>query len=449
MRKPTDPLTAESLSVHLRGLLPPRSRRLLLAYSGGRDSHVLLHLLSAARHTLGRQVSAIHINHGLHADAGAWAGHCREVCAALAVPLTVLEVAVDAAGRGLEAAARDARYTALKGLMEDGDCLLTAHHRDDQVETQWLHLLRGTGITGLGAMRPGAKLGPGYLLRPLLDWPRAALEQYAAAARLRWVEDSSNQDTELNRNFLRHEVLPLVRQRWPGLDQVVARNAAHWQDAVTVLDELARRDWQQCGAGVALRIPEMLMLSPARQRVLLRYWLQQRQAPMPSSRQLAEIERLARDRPRSGQGCVRWSGVALWRHRDHLSLQDGLDIRDPGTLAWPDPAQTLMVQGTGYQLSMQAVQGAGLKRAALAGKSLSVRLRQGGERCRLPGRQHHSTLKKLLQAASVPPWERSRMPLIYVDNELAAVADRWVCAPFAAGPDEPGWQLRWQAVHEN
>lgn len=449
MRKPADTLTAAALATRLYGLLPPNSRRVLVAYSGGRDSHVLLHALSAARTVLECKLVAVHVNHGLHSEAADWAAHCQQVCDTLEVPLTVLPVEVMVNGNGLEAAAREARYHALAQLMRAGDCVVTAHHRDDQVETQLLHLLRGTGVAGLGAMKPSSPLAPGYVVRPLLDWPRSALEAYAAEAQLHWINDSSNDDTHLNRNFLRHKVLPLLRQRWPALDQVVARNAAHWQDGADLLRQLAEQDRRQCADADTLRINSLMLLSPPRRRCLLRYWLQLQNATVPTTRHLAELERLVLQRPRSGQGCVRWSGCEVWRHKERLWLRSTSEILDPGVLVWRDPRQPLPIQGTGYQLSAQAVQDAGLSRAAIAGRVLTVRLRQGGERCLLPGRDHHSKVKKLLQDASMPPWERARLPLVYAGNELAAIADRWVCAPFAADSGEPGWKLHWQPATEN
>jgi len=420
----------------------PADVPLRVAYSGGLDSHVLLHALASLRARTLRQVSAIHVDHGLQPQSGQWAEHCERVCRALDVPCAVERVRVTGMREhGLEDAARRARYAVFARLLAPGDVLLTAHQRDDQAETLLLQLLRGAGVHGLAAMPTLVPFARARLARPLLAFPRAALAAYAGVQRLDFIEDGSNRDTRFARNFLRARVLPVLTQRWPEAAAQLVRAARHSAQAVELLDEIADADLTQCNVDSALRISVMQTLSPGRQANLLRYWLRRRGVRAPAEPVLSQILGHVRQPPRSRHACVRWSDAEARLYRDTLTLSAPTPEPENEWEAVWDPAVPLTLPGTDVRLCARASVGKGLAQARLQHRPLRVRLRRGGERCRLPGHAHRHKLKKLLQAAGIAPWERARLPLVYVDGELAAVADRWVCEPYAAHAGEPSYEL--------
>jgi tRNA(Ile)-lysidine synthase len=417
-----------------------------VAYSGGVDSHVLLHALASIRASLGCRIGAVHVNHGLHEHAAEWETHCREVSRTLAVPFVSLRVdARAAAGESPEAAARAARYAALQDWLAPGDCLLTAQHQDDQAETLLLQLLRGSGVKGLAAMPVRADFGAGQLRRPLLDCARQALLAYARENDLDWIDDPSNQDTGLDRNFLRHRVVPELRERWPALSATLARSARHCAEATRALAQLAELDLAAVAGETAraLQVSGLQRLSMERRRNALRHWCMRQCGSTPST---AVVERMLTDVLAGrvdAEPCVRWGDHELRRYRDQVYLLGQAPLELPaGMLDWPLP-RPLVLPGDGGTLSVTTETGGGIRAAAVAGNLLQVGFRHGGERCRPGGRRHHHALKKLFQEHGVLPWERSRIPLIYIGNELAAVAGLWVCEPFCAGAGEPGLAIHW------
>lgn len=422
---------------------------LKIAYSGGLDSHVLLHALVALRETHPLRLNAVHVDHGLSPLSAAWSRHCVAVCEALQVPLVLETVQVQShSGEGREAAARRARYAALARHVGPDDVLLTAHHQDDQAETLLLQLLRGAGVQGLAGMRAATRFSAGRHLRPLLDVGRSALRHYAESAGLQWIEDPSNADVGYRRNLLRHEVLPLLTQQWPQATALLARAAQHAGDAAELLNELAAADLSGCygqDTTTVLSVSAVLSLSPARQRNVLRYWLRTRGFLAPSTQHLEALVCQLADTPRTGHGRFTWPGTEMHRYRDQLHVMTPLTSLPPGLDVIWDLERPLALPQLGGRLQAVAVQGQGISRARLAGTAVRVRTRRGGEVCRLPGRAHHHKLKKLLQDQGVVPWRRDRLPLIYCGDQLVAVADLWVCAPYAAAAEEAGWQIQWQA----
>lgn len=407
-----------------------RAPALHVAFSGGLDSTVLLHLLVDLRQRQSLPaLHAIHVHHGLQAAADAWPQHCREVCAALGVPLRVRHVQVPA-GASVEQAARQARYAVFTEMLGVGEWLLSAQHRDDQAETLLLRLLRGAGVRGLAAMAPRRRLGQGYLLRPLLDVPRAALEAYARRHGLRWIEDPSNQDEQFARNFLRAQVLPLLRSRWPQAASSLARSAAHLSEAQQLLDELAAQDLHSARVPSEfawLDLPNLTLaplagLSPARQRNALRHWL----APLsrlPDTDHWAGWEDL-RDAGAAAHPRWRLTDGELHRAAGHLWWLAGDWLQAPvGVTAWDDPGQSLVLPGNG-QLRFDG--------AAPSG-ALQVRYRQGGEVMQVPGRGQRD-LKRLLNERGVPGFVRNRLPLLFQGDQLLAVASlEGLDCPFPGG----------------
>jgi tRNA(Ile)-lysidine synthase len=417
-----------------------------VAYSGGVDSHVLLHALAALRPLLPCPVAAVHVNHGLQANAGAWDRHCRAVCDHLKVIYAPLQVdARPAAGESREAAARAARYAVLENWLPPGHYLLMAQHQDDQAETVLLQLLRGSGVKGLAAMPRLRAFGDGYLLRPLLDCPHAALLEYARVNRLAWVDDPSNEDISLDRNLLRHHVLPLLRRRWPALSATLSRSARHCAEAAQLLEQIAEQDASMLldGSQDTVLVSRLVHLPAERQVNVLRHWLRRKVGRSPSA---AVLERVVHELLRCREdavACVRWGGFELRRYRDRLHLLPRLRVCErPASLEWRPEVALKLPRGGGI-LHARRETGVGVRASALLGAHLRVSWRRGGESCRPAGRRHHHTLKKLFQEYGIPPWERECIPLVYIGTELAAVADLWVCEPFNAGADECGYVIRW------
>jgi len=416
---------------------------LCVAYSGGIDSSVLLQLLVELRAERPFDLQAIHVNHGIHADADEWEKLCLRNCKQLGVPLVIERVSVQNRGEGIEAAARAARYQALeKHITSASYVLLTAHHQEDQAETLLLHLVRGSGVSGLAAMPATRAFGKGRLVRPLLQFSRAELVDYAKYQGLKWVEDGSNADPEIRRSFLRQEIFPKLIQHWPGTIKALNRTARHMAEADTLLQELGEADRLAClhEDGSSLSLAKLAVLSVERQQNLLRQWCRVNGFAMPSTSRVDELCRLVRNPPATASAEVFLGDTWACLYRDRLSLEQLEPAGLPEDLDW-DLSSSASARFGPFRLTVSESVGAGLARSRIGNRVLVTR-RQGGERCRLPGYTHHTTLKNLFQQHGIAPRERDRLPLLYVGDELAAIGDRWVCEPYAARKDEPSWELK-------
>lgn len=421
---------------------------LKVAFSGGLDSCVLLHALCHLRESLGLSLHAVHVDHGLHPDSSGWARRARQTCDRLKIPCAVERVQVThVREHGLEDAARRARYACLSRHVSQGEVLLTAHQADDQAETVLLQLLRGTGVHGLAAMPAMTAFHAGRLARPLLGFTRGQLAAYARREKLEWIDDTSNNDPRFSRNYLRHQVFPLLEAHWPEVSRRIARLAGMAAEAAELLDNLAESDWSVCrGAQEArLSVGALRGLPTPRQRNLVRYWLRRQGFLAPTAMHLDQVLTQVMRDPRSNRAVIRWAGIEVCRYRDELIALRPRGATDSGWRIHWNLTDPLEIPGVGF-LRAEKSQGDGLSCERVGQLPIIVGLRQGGEICRLPGRAHHHKLKKLLQEAGIPPWERNRLPLVYVNGELAAIGDRWVCEPYAARANEPGWKLRLDPV---
>jgi len=432
----------ENLLEILRGL--PAAPRYWVAFSGGLDSTVLLHALTENKTVLPGQLRAAHVNHHIHRDAAHWQTHCERLCASLGVPLESQSVEVrPAKGESLEAAAREERYRALESLLQPGDMLLTAQHADDQLETFLLQALRGAGVRGLAAMPLTAPFGGGLLARPLLAFTREELETWARGRKLARIEDPSNADRSLDRNYLRHEVLLLLKARWPSAAATVGRSARHAAEAAEMLKAMAAEDWSHHGPGETLPVAALERLPEPRARNLVRYWLELRGLPLPPSHKLAELLRqagAAEDR----NPCVDWEGAEVRRFGGQLYAQRPLPPSPGEFLLKPGVVRDLG-EGLGA-LQLVPVAGEGIRAALCGREGLRVAFRSGGESCRPAGKAHARPLKKWLQEMHVVPWLRDRLPLIYSEGagpELLAVAGLFACEPHLAAPGEAGLRIEW------
>lgn len=422
--------------------LSPSPGPVLVGFSGGLDSSVLLHALAAVPGQRQAGLRAIHVDHGLQPAAANWAEHCRHICAGLALELDVVRVQVDtAAGLGLEAAARQARRRAFAAALRPGERLALAHHRDDQAETFLLRALRASGPDALGAMQPLVAFATGWLWRPLLTLPRACLRDWAEAHALHWIDDPSNADPRLDRNFLRHHVLPLLRQRWPQADAALATSAGLCAQAGVLLQQ---EDQALLAAATmadgSLAVARLAALPPARQARLLRRWLTVAAAPPLPASGIAPLQALIARRPSDAEAGFAWQGHAVRRWHDALHL---LRLPLPAlpadwSASWDGHAPLALPDGGRLMLEIPTNEG--------FGQPLTVRARRGGERIVLPGRTHSHPLKQALQDAGIPPWQRTRLPLLCDPQtpERVLAAGPLLSEQLAAWLQARGAHLHWK-----
>ena len=415
------------------------SPRLVIAFSGGLDSCVLLHLLADCKKTLPFQLSAHHVNHGLSPNADAWADFCTETCAKLNISLTIFKVKVEQnSGLGVEATARAARYQALSSA--DADFICLAHHQDDQAETLLLQLARGAGVKGLAGMGAINE----KLLRPLLDTPRASLEAYASANKLAWIEDESNADTKFDRNFMRHEILPNLAKQYPAIKQTISRSAAHLAEASVLLDDLAQLDatdaLKQNMQQLSLQI--LVSLNPARASNLVRWWLAQNQLTMPSQQQLLQIVQQLLGAKADAAIQIKVSdSLTVRRYQGYAYLVPDIAVSEPINLLWQ--GEECMILPDNSRLVFTQKMGEGFALNRVKNIKLRIKNREGGERFKPELGRPYRSLKQVLQTHAMPPWQREQLPLIFMDETLVIIPNVGVDANLQASNDEMGLVVNW------
>jgi len=432
----------QHLANFLQTLVIP-GQTLVIALSGGLDSRVLLHLLASLQKKLGYQLRAVHVHHGLSPNAEQWAQFCRTICHEVAVPIDVMYVKVaQDSGLGIEAAARNARYQALFENSEQNYIAL-AHHQDDQAETLLLQLLRGAGAKGLAAMASVDQKR--RLLRPLLDVSRHQLEVYAQAHGLSWIKDESNQDQHYDRNFVRHQVMPVLAQRFPAVSQNLARSASHLAETSALLDALAALDAEIVITHQQMNVAALSQLSDPRARNLLRWWLAQQDQPLPSTSRLQEmLHQLLSAKSDAALKVAVDAANDVWlrRYQGWAYIQKNTEAL-PIAMIWQGEPELLLPDGS--RLLFERTLGTGLAVERLGINKLRVANRAGGERFKPDWVRPTRTLKHLLQEAHIPPWQREHLPLIYWDETLAIVPGIGVACELQARPDEWGLVVYLQA----
>jgi len=422
----------------------PRGARLTLGLSGGVDSTVLLDVL--ARRSSRYGLACLHVNHGISPNAAAWARFCRHLAAEYGLPCRVKKV--DLApyrSLGREGAARAARYAAFDA--ERTDFVVLAQHRDDQAETVLLQLLRGAGLSGLAAM-PVVSRARGasrpVLLRPLLDVPRADIEAYARERGLQWIEDESNVDEGLARNFVRRRVMPLLRELAPAAGANLARSARYVAEAEALLGELAAADAATCMEGDRLRVDVLRRLGGARARNLLRWFVRAQGLEVPGGAAADEMLRQVLDARSDAALRFDLGGASLRRYRGMLWLVPRA-AAVPGSGDWIWRGERVWrLPELGGTLRVGRVTGAGLRAAAAEAGQVTLRRRAGGESMRPRIGGPRRTVKRLLQEHGVPPWERESLPLVYCNDELVCLPGVAVEAAWQAGPGERGLRIAWE-----
>ncbi len=403
-----------------------KARQIIIAYSGGLDSTVLLHRLSQQPHLV-EKCLAIYIHHGLQPQADAWQQHCEQICQKFSIAFQMVKVKIDCNKRdSLEALARQARYDALTPFVTPNTILVTAHHQDDQAETLLLQLLRGAGVKGLAAMPQHSSFAEGILLRPLLQECRADLVAYAQRHGLQWIEDESNADRRFDRNYLRHEIIPRLQQRWPHALTTIARSAQHCAVADHLLQELASQDQIQAAeipchpfvlryfAYQPLSIELLKNLSPPRQANVLRQWLHTLHLDLPSQTTLLNIIEELMMAKTAAQPLVQWGTVEVRRFQNYLYVMSALPAFD-STAVIPWDGQAAIATAIGIITDIK------LPMHLSSPTYLTIRYRQGGERFHPQARQKSQCLKKLMQEWQIPPWLRNRWPLLYQGDTLVSV----------------------------
>lgn len=424
---------SEILFHNVNDYLSDGVKHITVAYSGGVDSHVLLHALAAHRARLPNlTIQAVYIHHGLSPNANDWQTHCDKICKALDVSFQVVKVSVDVeAGAGLEAAARDARYQALIASTQDNGLILLGQHADDQLETVILQLKRGAGPQGLAAM-PTVRFSERNikLCRPLLQCTQQAILEYAKTNQLAYIEDESNSDTQIERNFLRLQVLPLLHQRWPGLHKAVARSASLCAEQQTLLDEITEQKLRPLmDAQLRLHVAGLQQFHLRWQKQLLRQWLKHSLTMMPSQGQLQQILQMLSAKPDAmplvqlGEYHIRRFDGYLYCFKavQAVGVDSPLAVDCQGRIRLVNTGQVLRVQQAPLTplADQQEQQG-----TVLAGSAktftveFAIPLNHG---FKPQGKSHSKPLKQWYKNWKVPPWKRAEIPCLFASDWLVGI----------------------------
>jgi len=424
-----------------------------MALSGGVDSVVLLDLLAALSVKMQFTLSAVHINHGISTNADKWVKFCRGLCRTLDIPLKIVRLKISREpGVSLEAAARDARYQVFGKLK--ADYVVLAQHLDDQAETLLLQLLRGAGAKGLGAMpvvrkqssgsRKQASILAPRVLRPLLEVPRSEIETYARKKQLHWITDESNADVSFDRNFLRHEIFPVLEKRFSSYRTTFLRTSRHLAEASGLLDELAEADSSNCSVSGKLQVEGLRKLDYPRAKNLLRHTLAQQGVTLPSTVKLEEILRqLLSSRP-DAKLQIAFGNTEIRCFKGVLHIRP---LATPAATEWQlawHGEKRLLIAELGGTISFSPRKSAGINLPRLMEEPVTIHLRQGGERLRPDCKRPRRSLKNLLQEATLPPWEREVLPLLFSGEHLVWVPGIGIDCEFQAAAGEPGLVVKWQ-----
>lgn len=465
-------MSSQIFSPRLQELLESNTiDRVVIGYSGGVDSHVLLHELvrrvtEVEEKGLARirHIVASHINHGFSPNADAWQLHCEKVCEDLGVDFVAETPAILTSGNK-EDNARKARYQTWQNYVQAGDLLLLAHHLDDQIETALFYFLRGSSPFGMQGIPPERPLGDALLLRPLIKTERSDILSYANEHKLKWIEDESNLDSRFDRNFLRNDIIPKLKSRWSQLPKTVSQSLERDSEARQLIESIAESDFElvlDLEGGLSIdRLREFL---PVRQRNIVRHWVSKLDLPLPSSNLLSKQLPQLLESPDSAAPGPSWKKYAFVRYDGYLYIVRELPVFDANNVFASDinpqdlPEQSvlelndstlvtdLFVSDEQCRRKHSNGKNKGLRLRVPANSQLKVKFRQGGEAIKL---SKTKTLKNVFQEQGMPPWLRDRIPLIFCDDELVAIAGLpgWLIEPmiakdWRAEPNETGLYFR-------
>ncbi|MFK8028268.1 MAG: tRNA lysidine(34) synthetase TilS [Gammaproteobacteria bacterium] len=397
-----------------------------IAYSGGIDSSVLLHASHVVCKQTGHSLKVIHIDHQLHEDSQQWSQHCIEQCRLFDIQIETICVDLKPFDHhGVEGAAREARYQAFETVLNKDDVLFTAHHADDQIETVLLQLFRGSGVNGLAGCAQTREIGDALLVRPLLKISRQDIEHYAEQHKLQWLDDPSNHSLVHDRNYLRHEVMPLLHARWPGLRETMARSSQWQGESSDMLAELAELDVADVlESDNSLKLESLRKFDNARLKNILREWIKLTGRRVPSADVLDSIIRDAIHSRNDSESCVRWQNNEVRKFRQWIYLQDVNPPHDETLIYQWNINHPLVIPSLELELTHEKLVQFGVNLNNI--DELTVRFRQGGEVMRPRGRGCQKALKTLFQEQGVKPWERDRIPLLFHQHQLIFVWGYWI-----------------------
>ena len=420
------------------------AQKIYIAYSGGVDSHVLLHFCAMNKNWQDK-IIAVYVHHDLQVIADGWAVHCQQQARLLNIQFKLLSVNAKASqGESPEEIARNVRYDALKSLIDKNEILLVAQHQEDQLETVLLQLFRGAGVQGLSAMPEKIDFGKGMLLRPLLNTSQQSVKEYALKYQLNWVEDPSNLCDDFDRNFLRNQVIPLLKTRWKSIDKTVARSARHCANTQQILSELGTElfysVWNQ--KDNTLLINQLQQLELLKQPLIIRAWFTQLGLKMPNNAVIEEFFQSILAAKESRNPRLETQNHCFCRYQNKLYCLPIARLNFVfKTQNWLVSEDCIDLENNGFL--KRSVEKRGLSVSLWNRSKVTIRPRMGGEKIALLGRKGHHSLKKLFQEAHIPPWKREKIPLIYFDEQLVAIADLWVSADFMGRDEELCYQLNW------
>ena len=409
--------------------------RWVVGFSGGVDSTALLHWLSHLSDRL--PILALHVNHQLDPDAHYWAEAAANFSASLGIDYRMVSVDV-ASGGSVEAAARAARYAAFEAVLGPGDVLILGHHADDQVETVVMNMLRGSERPGLQGMPSDRVVGQASLVRPFLKVERARLIAYAESHGLEWIEDPSNARVQHDRNFLRHDVLPTLDQRFLGWRRRIKTALARDESFGQAVDEAVSRDLEVCLDGLGLRVDRLIKHSHARQRMILRRFLGERCPQQPSGRAIDEFLDQLQSKKARGRAELLVGDWTLDSDRGWIFLVSQKDA----PLWLPEQWQGERFRRSGRLLLCQHSVRGGLQKPIsqyrMSAMHLGLKIQRG----------HHQDVRELLRAAGIPRWLRERLPVVMEGESVVMVPAvlPWLEYPLvgdigASSPSDAGWGL--------
>lgn len=445
LRKPKSNNIIDSTKAVLKTYIK-KNDHIIVALSGGIDSTVLLDLLNSLSKPLQFTLSAIHVDHGISQNAKQWSKFCCNLCRILNIPIAITHLKISKeTGCSLEAAARTARYQVFSRLF--ADYVVLGQHRDDQAETLFLQLLRGAGTRGLAGMpivrKQDSKNAP-QILRPLLDVSRSNIVQYAEEKKLNWVNDESNENTAFDRNFLRHEIFPRLKERYPNYPKTFLRASQHLSEASHLLDELAELDSKKCMLDGKLQIERLRELSIPRAKNLLRYNLSRQGICLPSTKKMADIIQQIFTAGTDAKLHIPFGNVELRYYKGTIGILARKVLPDNGLYyTWRGEKRLVLNQLNG-SIQFTYKKNSGIDFEKLNKDLVTIRLRSGGERFRPNCKRPRRKLKSLLQEALIPPWDRDALPLLFSGEQLVWVPGIGIDCEFQVSPGKIGLVLTWE-----
>lgn len=427
----------------------PDHGKIWLAISGGMDSSVLLHLTNSVKPRIKQSIEAIYVDHGLNELSHNWGEFCLDKCKQYNLPCSIVKLQHSCPkGKSVEEWAREQRYSIFFDKLKQNNILFTAHHMDDQIETFFLQAFRGSGPRGLVSMPIVKEFNDGYHARPLLQFSRDQLREYAEKNKLEWQDDSSNLNIRYDRNYLRHDVLPIISKRWPAYRETISRLISHQSEYKKLLDEFAEIDLKNACLedNMILNIDIVRNLGSERQKNLVFYWLSKLQLGTPNSKHMDKIinELINPDTDKSP--CVNWKGVEVRRYKNRLYASEPITEHDTSVVLDWNPKESVKLMNE--TLNATSTVGKGISVEQTNESKFEIRYRHGGEKINPVNLPYSKTVKQLFQESAVLPWYRDHIPLIYIDDKLAVIPGFCVDKNFSASNDEPSLDIKWSGYNK-